>query len=861
MSAQQPQHPPVRLLIAERSENAAHQFDSLLRDAGIATRLEIIDLPMALDKLAQADLMLCNAALPQLVQLLPTLASNAPQVPIIVVNNDEGSLTQSEAMELGAADVVSDTEGRHLVLVVQRELEHVCQNIQFKQALKSLNEAEQRCRLLLQSSRAAIAYVHEGMHIYANEGYLKLFGFEDSDDLLGLPLIDLLDRDSADALKAILKQFRDNEDEIDLDFSGTSTDGATISGNMALAAAEYEGEHCLQVTVRTSSATSDTAVDTAAEDSATEKDADAEVPVLREDAIVGNDDPTVGQANGASTDTASAAQAVSNGADAGPESDVEEGPDNTGSSFTLELMEEPADQSGEEPATAETTDPAIEAAQSPAEEPPPEEPLPEESLPEESQQAAPTAEAIDFTNEPLEQADEAEAPVLIEESAEPTTESPTETAAETAQPRRTNRAAAHGLSEFLSQSEASVGEQKGQFTSIFVAQIDSYDDLQRTHGLAGAENVCSQIEAELLSDVDGPFMQISRYQWAMLVCDQTRDDALSKADCYRSSIESMMFEVREKTVRPTITLGGAILNMEGYNSLGTALEATLNSAFATLKTTLASAEENTVKLPKFETAEQENDDEANRVLSLISEAIENQSFILLFQPIISLRGDSDEHYEVFLRMIDRNGEQMAPGRFLSTAIDNGVAGKIDRWVILQSIKMLSTHRSKGHNTRLTINLTSNSVADPEFIQWLGVAIKAARLPSDAVIFQITERDASTYIRQTREFVEGLKNLHCRASLSRFGLAGEPFETLSHIPVDFVKLDGSLIADLNKNPELKHNIADMVRELQSAGKLTIVPMVESASVLSTLWQSGVNYIQGHYLQEPTSDMDYDFSTDD
>ncbi|MFV2091052.1 MAG: PAS domain S-box protein, partial [Pseudomonadales bacterium] len=342
----------MRLLIAERSENAAHQFDSLLRDAGIATRLEIIDLPMAMDKLAQADLMLCNAALPQLIQLLPTLASSAPQVPIIVVNNDEGSLTQSEAMELGAADVVSDTEGRHLVLVVQRELEHVCQNIQFKQALKSLNEAEQRCRLLLQSSRAAIAYVHEGMHIYANEGYLKLFGFEDSDDLLGLPLIDLLDRDSADALKAILKQFRDNEDEdeIDLDFSGTSTDGATISGNIALAAAEYEGEHCLQVTVRTSSPTSDTAVDnavdTAAEDSATEKDADAEVPVLREDAIVGNDDPTVGQANGASTDTASAAQAVSNGADADPESDVEEGPDNTGSSFSLELMEEPADQSG-----------------------------------------------------------------------------------------------------------------------------------------------------------------------------------------------------------------------------------------------------------------------------------------------------------------------------------------------------------------------------------------------------------------------------------------------------------------------------------------------------------------------------------
>ena len=75
MSAQQPQHAPVRLLIAEKSENAAHEYDSLLRDAGIATRLEIIDLPMASSRLAEADLMLCNAALPQLSQILPQLVA------------------------------------------------------------------------------------------------------------------------------------------------------------------------------------------------------------------------------------------------------------------------------------------------------------------------------------------------------------------------------------------------------------------------------------------------------------------------------------------------------------------------------------------------------------------------------------------------------------------------------------------------------------------------------------------------------------------------------------------------------------------------------------------------------------------
>ncbi|MEM1435905.1 MAG: EAL domain-containing protein, partial [Pseudomonadota bacterium] len=266
---------------------------------------------------------------------------------------------------------------------------------------------------------------------------------------------------------------------------------------------------------------------------------------------------------------------------------------------------------------------------------------------------------------------------------------------------------------------------------------------------------------------------------------------------------------------------------------------------------------NSVQLQTRNTPTQQ-DDEATRVLKLINEAIEKQKFLLLFQPIISLRGDSDEHYEVFLRMLDRNGEQMVPKQFLQTAIENNVAGKIDRWVILQSIKMLSVHRAKGHGTRLTINISANSVADPEFQQWLGVAIKAARLPSDAVIFQITESDANTYLRQSRAFVEGLKKLHCRSSLSRFGLADNPFETLDHLAVDMVKVDGQLVQDSEEDNTHLNNV---IRKLQSLGKLTVVPMVENAGMLSMLWQAGANYIQGHYLQEPVAEMSYDFSTDE
>jgi len=705
-------------------------------------------------------------------------------VPIIVVNDGDDTLSQAEGMELGAADVVSGSDDAHLVLVVKRELEHVCLNIQYRQMKKALAEAEQRCQLLLASSRAAIAYVHEGMHIHANEHYLQLFGFDDADDLLGLPLIDMLDSASAATLKGQLKAFRENEEETEFEFGGVSTTGEAIQGSMTLAAAEYEGEHCLQVTVRPQAQAGSPlslVPDQATTNGSPAADEADDVPVLDAQAIVEQGDvpvPMETQGESASPEDASSAD----------------------EEFELELED-----------AAETT------AGTPAD--------------DSTQVTDSDAASEDSTG----------------------TDSP---------------AGSHGrfrqilpLPEFLSESENLAANDENQFISVFVAQVDGYEDLQRAFGLAGVDDACRKVGAALLERVNAPFVQISPSEWAMLVCGQTREEAIGIVEGHRAAVEELMFEIREKTVRPTCTFGGAILNKEGFDSTAAALEATLDNAITTLRSKLQSGDGNTVNLPAFDNAEQEYDDEANRVLSLITEAIENQSFTLLFQPIISLRGDSDEHYEVFLRMSDREGNQMAPGEFLRTAIDNNVAGKIDRWVILQSIKMLSQHRANGHNTRLTINLTSNSVADPEFIQWLGVAIKAARMPSDAVIFQITERDAATYVRQTREFVEGLKHLHCRSSLSRFGLADEPFEVLSHIPVDFVKLDGELVEALENDPSRKDEVAEIVRELQNQGKLTIVPMVESASLLSTLWQAGVNYIQGHYLQEPSTNMDYDFSTDD
>jgi multidomain signaling protein FimX len=694
MSAQLSQHVTTRLLIAEKSENAAYELDSTLRDAGIATKLSISDDLAHIGQImtnGEADIVLLTDKLDGLQQILPRLRENAPHTPIILLSHaDQEGWTVAQALDLGATDVVPAEQLDQLTLVVKRELAHVCQREHFAQVRRALQEAEQRCQLLLQGSKAAIAYVHEGMHIHANEGYLDLFGYADVDDLCGETLVDLLTPDSAELLKANLKTLRNGTEETVFEFSSNGQHADVVAGTMTLANSQYEGEECLQVTVRTQTANS---------------------------------------------------------------------------------------------SPADSTQPA---AQTP-------------------------------------------------DTSEPT---------------------ALELPGFIKAAEALFQNDDSE-AFVLVAGLDNYSELQSAYGLVGAETICRRVWHAIGEHAGNtPVTRISNHQFAWAITANSHANACEVAEQLRTSIGELLFEVHDKTVRPTIAISGAAL-VEHES-----VSKTLDAAYGHLADMDLTNNANAVNIPVAQ-QEQELDenDNARVILRQITDAIDKKSFVLLFQPIISLRGDSDEHYEVFLRMTDDNGEQIEPGRFLQTAIDNNVAGKIDRWVILQSIKMLSVHRAKGHATRLTINLTCNSVTDPEFLQWLGVAIKAARLPSDAVIFQITEKDATTYLRQTREFIEGLRQMHCRASLSRFGLIEDPFETLRHLQVDMVKLDGSCITEMEDSDEKTTELINDIKKLQGSGKLTVVPMVENANVLSTLWQAGANYIQGHYLQEPSQQMDYDFSTEE
>ena len=384
--------------------------------------------------------------------------------------------------------------------------------------------------------------------------------------------------------------------------------------------------------------------------------------------------------------------------------------------------------------------------------------------------------------------------------------------------------------------------------------IDSFMTMKSQVGIAGADLILGDL-AKLLGEQTPEGYTLARLSddAFCLLSHPCEEKAMADTcEAMRKRVEDHLFDINGRTVQITLSMGVAAITENAPKAPD--LMGRAHTASSELKK--KEGHENGNGVLVYNPADYESLDESHSA-DAIQKALDDNRFRLLFQPIINLRGEGEEHYEAFVRMLDKDDEEVSPYDFLPPVGPSDMAIKIDRWVILQTIKQLASHRSRGHDTRLFLNITAESLDDKTFTPWLSVALKAARLPGDSLIFQIRENDANNFMKQAKEFAKAVHELHSKVSISQFGCALNPFNTLKHIDVDYVKIDGSFTEEIQNKSEAKDEVTEMVKNLQSAGKLTIVPLVENAGVLATLWQAGVNYIQGYYLQAPVPEMNYDF----
>ncbi len=394
---------------------------------------------------------------------------------------------------------------------------------------------------------------------------------------------------------------------------------------------------------------------------------------------------------------------------------------------------------------------------------------------------------------------------------------------------------------------------------LYLAINNFVETVQSKMGIAATDVVLGSIAAHARTLIkEGELLcRFSEDGFMLLIPGIDADEAQGRAEKLAKAMSSYIIDIEGSTLQLTYCVGVSLINETTSHS-----DVPITHAMKALELAREHhAKDKQIVARTFEEQKAEGEGQSAReVAKTVQRALDKNRFRLLYQPILSLRGSDMEHYEILLRMVDDDDNGVSPNEFLEVAAEMGAITKIDRWVILESIKVLSEHRSKGHKTRLIVNLSKESMKDATLPPWLGVAFKAAKLPGSSIIFQLQESDVNDHMNLAKAFTQQVTALGAECSISRFGCVLNPFNALEHVTAHYIKVDGSFTQELQSGHGEPEALGELVSKLHELEKITIVPFVENASVLSKLWQSGVHYIQGYYLQGPAAAMDYDFDTE-
>jgi diguanylate cyclase (GGDEF)-like protein len=226
-------------------------------------------------------------------------------------------------------------------------------------------------------------------------------------------------------------------------------------------------------------------------------------------------------------------------------------------------------------------------------------------------------------------------------------------------------------------------------------------------------------------------------------------------------------------------------------------------------------------------------------------ALMENRFRLAHLPIASLSGELRSMYDTVLRMIDAQGDEVAASEFIPAATRNRLLRAIDRWVIGASIGFCS-------NTPLEcvfIKLSAESIIDKSLIDWLTKAVAGARVSPRHLCFQISEENAAQYLAQTQALAGQLRAMGHRFAIENFGVGRDSGRILTQTPMDFLKIDGSLMQNIASDPVRQEKVRVYVQAAADRAIPVIAERVEDANTMAVLFQLGVAYMQGHYVHEP------------
>jgi diguanylate cyclase (GGDEF)-like protein len=238
----------------------------------------------------------------------------------------------------------------------------------------------------------------------------------------------------------------------------------------------------------------------------------------------------------------------------------------------------------------------------------------------------------------------------------------------------------------------------------------------------------------------------------------------------------------------------------------------------------------------------------------IRNGLEEQRFCLFAQEIRSLNKDEPDRscVELLLRLHDEDGKLVQPGSFIPAAERYGLMPLIDRWVVRNAFALLASRLNSSEPVQLSscaINLSGATLSDDDFIDYVRWQFDLYRVPPGMICFEITETSAIANLSSAKRFIQALKKLGCRFSLDDFGTGMSSFSYLKHLPVDYIKIDGSFVTEMLNSKVDRAMVEAIAHIAKVMGKRTVAEFVESNDILQALREIGVDYGQGYAIGNP------------
>ncbi|HEY1077853.1 MAG TPA: EAL domain-containing protein [Fontimonas sp.] len=251
--------------------------------------------------------------------------------------------------------------------------------------------------------------------------------------------------------------------------------------------------------------------------------------------------------------------------------------------------------------------------------------------------------------------------------------------------------------------------------------------------------------------------------------------------------------------------------------------------------------------PNAASSQQER--EEARKAAMVKSALESGRLKLAFQSIASLEGDTRQHFDVLVRVIDDSGSEIHASEFIVAAEKHGLMSGIDRWVIDRALKVQAKREGAQQASSLFVKISEDSLKDADqLIEWTRQQIKARALKPGEIVFELREVVVENHVRKARMLTKALTELGAQIAIEHFGVGTNPAQMLEHIPMQFVKFHHSFTSKFN-DKDMHRKLVTLMETAKSKGIKIIVTHVEDANVMARLWQLGVNFIQGYHVQEP------------